>query len=156
MLKIIQMSEKYIEQLLKLTVYKEQKAFVGTIDAVLNSINDQVHLHLILYHDTVIGVFLIDLSYPQKYDFAPASSLGLRAYMIDSEHQGKGYGTQGIKILPNYLKKNYSDHGLIFLTVNCKNNFAHRCYLTGGFIDTNQLYLGGPAGPQHIMTLKFA
>lgn len=39
------------------------------------------------------------------------------------------------------------------LTVNARNPAARAVYLAGGFADTGELYLGGPAGPQHVMRL---
>jgi hypothetical protein len=53
--------------------------------------------------------------------------------------------------LPNYLSEAYPNHLNIFLTVNCQNSTAKDLYLKGGFEDTNNLYHGGAAGPQHIM-----
>lgn len=150
------MNPAYSEQLLSFSVNEDQKKYVGTISDALDATTDRVHLHLILDENLVVGVFLIDLSYSEKYDFSPLDSLGLRAYMIDSRYQGKGFGTLAIKLLPTYLKEIYTHHNHIFLTVNCKNLSARRCYLNGGFLDTEQLYLGGAAGPQHIMKLAFA
>lgn len=156
MIKITKMNPEYSEQLLSFSVNEDQKKFVGTISDALDATTDRVHLHLILDENLVVGVFLIDLSYPEKYDFAPLDSLGLRAYMIDSRYQGIGVGTLAIKLLPAYLKDIYAHHNYIFLSVNCKNPIARRCYLSGGFLDTEQLYLGGAAGPQNIMKLAFA
>lgn len=156
MIKITKMSPTYSNQLLSLSVHEDQKKFVGTISDALEATTDRVHMHLVLADDLVVGIFLVDLSYPEKYEFSSLNSLGLRAYMIDARHQGKGFGTTAIKLLPAYLKETYAEHSQIFLTVNCRNPVAHRCYLNGGFIDTEQLYLGGAAGPQHIMKLAFA
>jgi GNAT superfamily N-acetyltransferase len=153
MIKITKMSPIYSNQLQSLSVNEDQKKFVGTVSDALAATTEQVHLHLILAEELVVGVFLIDLNYPEKYEFAPLNSLGLRAYMIDSHYQGKGFGTTAIKLLPEYLKENYAEYRDIFLTVNCQNPVARQCYLKGGFLDTEQLYFGGAAGPQHIMKL---
>ncbi len=37
-----------------------------------------------------------------------------------------------------------------------QNQAARACYLKGGFEDHGEQYLGGPAGPQHIMRGKIA
>ncbi len=39
------------------------------------------------------------------------------------------------------------------LTVNVRNQVARRLYLRHGFSDSGQLYLGGNAGPQHVLRL---
>ncbi|GAM64435.1 histone acetyltransferase HPA2 [Vibrio ishigakensis] len=57
----------------------------------------------------------------------------------------------GVQQLPRFLQETYSDYHAVYLTVNCKNPAAFQCYLKAGFVDTEELYLGGDAGPQHVM-----
>lgn len=152
MVKIEKMTTQHLAEVITLSVVEEQKKFVATIDDILANANAQIRPHVILVEDTIVGFFLIDTTYAKTYEFARQSnSIGLRSFFISKEHQGKGYAKQAILALPNYLSEAYPNHSTIFLTVNCQNPIAKELYLKGGFEDTNALYHGGAAGPQHIM-----
>ncbi|RBP80011.1 GNAT family N-acetyltransferase [Marinomonas rhizomae] len=149
---IEKMTTQHLADVINLGVVEEQRKFVGTIDEILKSANAQVRPHVIFAEDQIVGFFLIDITYSKNYDFAKQSnSIGLRSFFISKEYQGGGYAKQAILILPNYLSEAYPNHTEIFLTVNCQNSIAKALYLKGGFKDTNSLYYGGSAGPQHIM-----
>ncbi len=151
MLSLQRMQEKHREQVLQLEVHPDQVKFVGEIEEILANESKQVLPHVMVDDGQVVGFFLIDLSYPQHYEFASSNSLGLRAYFVGRQFQGKGYGTLGVQYLLSFLQETYSDYHAVYLTVNCKNPAAFQCYLKAGFVDTEELYLGGDAGPQHIM-----
>lgn len=148
---IEKMKAHHREQVLSLQVHPEQVKFVGEIEEILTNESEQIVAHVILADAKVVGFFLLDTSYPEHYDFATYGSLGLRAYFVGNQFQGKGYGSRGVKALPSFLEQAYSGYDAVFLTVNCKNPAAYQCYLKAGFVDTDELYLGGDAGPQHIM-----
>lgn len=154
MITITAMQRAHLNEVAELEVANEQVQFVGTINEILLNIDENVHPHVILWNNQVIGFFLIDTTYGDHYDFAKTYSLGLRGYFISHPFQGKGYGKKAISLLASYLQRYYSSYSHIYLTVNAKNPAARHCYLNGGFRDTNDLYLGGTAGPQHIMVLK--
>jgi RimJ/RimL family protein N-acetyltransferase len=101
----------------------------------------------------IIGFFIIDTAYAQKYAFAQPGDIGLLAYFVDARHQGKGFGKAGVKALYPYLQAQYPNALSVVLTVNCRNLPAIKSYLQGGFEDTQQLYHGGRSGPQHIMRM---
>lgn len=145
------MTPAHLPQVAELSVAPEQVKFVGTMEEILVNIDDTVHPHVIMDSDTVVGFFLIDTQYGHKYDFARSEALGLRAFFIDHRHQGKGYAKRAVLALKAFLVSAYPDFDQIYLTVNCKNPAARHCYVQGGFTDTHELYLGGAAGPQHIM-----
>ncbi|WP_219703854.1 GNAT family N-acetyltransferase [Marinomonas lutimaris] len=152
MVTIEKMKTRHLAGVITLSVVEEQKKFVGSIEDILANANAQIRPHVILVEDTIVGFFLIDTTYAKNYDFARQSnSIGLRSFFISKEHQSKGYAKQAILALPNYLSEAYPNHLNIFLTVNCQNLIAKELYLKGGFQDTNTLYHGGAAGPQHIM-----
>ncbi|MFG6147424.1 GNAT family N-acetyltransferase [Halobacillus sp. B23F22_1] len=67
--------------------------------------------------------------------------------------QGKGIATQGLKLLPAFVKEALQDVDEIVLGVNERNVPARNLYLKTGFVDKNQIY-NGPKGPQHILHLK--
>jgi len=154
MITLTPMTPDHLAQVVELSVATEQLPFVGTIEEVLLNADDKVHPHLVLNEQQVVGIFLIDTQYHLAYPFADASSLGFRAFLIDKDQQGKGYAQQALKQLNSYLGLHYPSFNRVFLTVNCRNAPAYRCYLKVGFIDTEEQYLGGVAGPQHIMRLS--
>lgn len=135
----------------KIELAEDQVKYAGTGEEFLTEGSESVHLHVIKLENDVIGFFKIDTSYPSKYPFCQEGCLGLRAFAIDKKQQGKGLGQHSVKALFPYIKEHYPNHHAIYLTVNCKNLVAAACYRKAGFIDTNEKYHGGPAGPQHIM-----
>ncbi len=155
-IKIEKFSEEYVEQVLALKVSDEQLKFVGTVQEIFENMPETGHKHVVLVGDEVVGLFVIDTVYSENYDFCSEGALGLRAFFIDSRHQGKGYGKSSVAALKLYLQQAYSQYRKIYLTVNCKNPSAYRCYLKYGFTDTDDLYLGGAAGPQYIMLMETA
>jgi RimJ/RimL family protein N-acetyltransferase len=111
---------------------------------------------VIVAEDQVVGFFLIDTVYDQSIGLTTKQNmtkknLGLRKFFIDSKHQGNGYAKQTLQALPAYLQSEFPNYTDLYLTVNCKNDAAKILYLSHGFEDTNELYLEGPSGPQHIM-----
>ncbi|MBL4261054.1 GNAT family N-acetyltransferase [Vibrio fluvialis] len=156
MLTLQPMQPQHLTQVAELNVADEQVKFVGTIDEILVNIDDKIHPHLMLADGQVVGFFLIDTLYSQQYDFAGSHHLGLRAFFVSQQAQGNGYGKQAARLLKEYLQRLYPQFHRIYLTVNCKNPGARHCYLGGGFEDTGETYLGGAAGPQHIMQLDLS
>ncbi|NVD08019.1 GNAT family N-acetyltransferase [Vibrio sp. JPW-9-11-11] len=153
MITLTPMIPSHLEQVMTLSVAEEQRPFVGTIDEVLLNADDKVHPHLVMKDQCVVGIFLIDTQYFQLYPFADPTSLGFRAFLIDEAQQGFGYGQQALGQLAEYLARHYPDSERVFLTVNCRNALAYHCYIKVGFVDSPEKYLGGAAGPQHIMSL---
>lgn len=136
----------------KLSVRPEQAEF--TVDKVADfvpTLSELEHPHVILLQERVVGFFILDLSYSEKYYFASEKAIGVRALLVDQQYQGQGIAKQAISSLPDYVKQHYPHFSSIQLTVNCRNKAAYACYLKSGFVDTEALYLGGPVGPQHIM-----
>lgn len=154
MVKLAPLNTELLEQVIQLSVAEQQLPYIGTIDEVLINADEHTHPHIVLKDELVIGIFLIDMLYPQSYEFAEDGSLGFRAFLIDQHQQGQGYGGKVMGQLRGYLAQHYPSHHSIYLTVNCKNTSAYQCYVKNGFVDTNEYYLGGAAGPQHIMLMK--
>lgn len=102
--------------------------------------------------DHPVGIFTI---HPTNngigYDLDNPRACWLKAFMVSRDEQGKGYGKSAIQALKKQLKPEFD---FVHLTVNCKNPVAKSVYEKSGFKDTEQLYHGGAAGPQHILTLS--
>lgn len=144
----------YTEQVSRLSVDKDQLVFVGSMNDILANVTPYVHPHLVIEQKVVVGFFLIDTHYPQHHSFAAPKSVGVRAFFIDKLHQGKGIGQRTMLALPDYVKTHYPKASDIYLTVNCENSQGYRCYINTLFEDTGELYMGGGAGPQHVMRRK--
>ncbi|NRD75060.1 GNAT family N-acetyltransferase [Shewanella sp. VB17] len=151
MLTIEKLQECDLSKVLKITLPETQIKFAETAKDFLSDNNDTTHLHVIKLNNTIVGFFKIDTAYSSVYDFCSDTGVGLRAFVIDAKQQGKGIGSNAVKALFPYLQAHYPAYNTIYLTVNCKNDGARRCYQKGGFIDTGDTLLGGIEGPQYIM-----
>ena len=155
MVTIERLTEAQIESVKKVKLAAEQVKFAGTAEEFLQDGSETTHLHIIKLNNEVVGFFKLDIVYSESYKFCPESGIGLRAFVLDKNQQGRGLGTRAVKALFPYLKEHYSSFEFIYLTVNLKNPGAIACYEKGGFEKTDELYLGGAAGPQHIMRARF-
>ena len=151
MVTIERLTQPLMDAVKSVQLADEQVKFAGTAEEFLQDVTETTHLHVIKLDDDVIGFFKLDIAYSDNYEFCPTTALGLRAFALDKRQQGKGFGTAAVKALFPYLKEYYGSFEFIYLTVNLKNPGAIACYQKGGFEKTEELYLGGAAGPQHIM-----
>ncbi len=143
--------ERY-EQMCELSVLEEQTQFtVADVGDMLKCLEPTELPHLILLEDTVVGCFLFDTGYSDKYDFCPKNTLGVRALLVDHRFQGQGIAKQAISQFSQFARSHFPTFQALYLTVNCRNRAAYECYIKAGFEDTTKRYLGGPVGPQHIM-----
>lgn len=138
---------------LNLTVTDAQKPYVGTMQDILDNLKSKQDCHVIEVEAALVGFFIIDCAYADQYDFCAKTDIGFRAYLIDKKQQGKGYGQSSMKMLKDYLRETYPTQPGVVLTVNCRNEIAYKIYVASGFVDTQALYHGGEAGPQHILRM---
>ncbi|BFM50768.1 GNAT family N-acetyltransferase [Marinomonas sp. THO17] len=148
---IEKMTTKHVGRVIDLKVLPEQQRFVGKMTDILSLANAQVRPYIICDQDEIVGFFLLDTVFSQTHDFAGTHDLGLRKFFIDQAYQGKGFASQALQGLDDYLVTEYSRYKRLLLTVNCLNTAAKVCYEKAGFKDSQTLYEGGPSGPQHIM-----
>ncbi|MBY6196778.1 GNAT family N-acetyltransferase [Vibrio hangzhouensis] len=145
------------EEVANLSVNSEQVQYVGIITDILSdSLPQQDENQWVIYsNDIAVGFFILDQAYSQTIDSCPKGAVGLRAFFIDKRYQGLGLAKAAITtILTNYENWLNCDGADLYLTVNCRNQTAYNMYQKLGFDDTGELYLGGEAGPQHIMCFK--
>lgn len=145
------MENRDFQKVLQLKIKAEQKQYVSPIATMLLNQQPSEDCHLLVLDDEIVGFFLIDRDYSQRYDFSEPGEIGLLGYFVDANHQGQGVGKAGVQALKNYLQIQYPQARAVVLTVNCKNTGAIKAYLAGGFQDSQQLYWGDRSGPQHIM-----
>lgn len=153
MIAIEKLSATHIDVVEPIEMTDEQAIYAGTVGDFLSDDAAPIDRYVITDGGKVIGFFKIDREYANHHGFCEAKSLGLRAFLIDLSQQGKGIGKRAAKAIKPSMEQVYPGYHALYLTVNCKNPAAYRCYLGAGFVDTGELYLGGPAGPQHVMKL---
>ncbi|MCW2616487.1 MAG: family N-acetyltransferase [Frankiales bacterium] len=78
----------------------------------------------------------------------------LRGFFVDQRHQRQGRARGALAELPGHVRARFPSAPAVVLTVNVRNPGAYAVYLAAGFADTGELYLGGPAGPQHVLRLE--
>ncbi|WP_017536811.1 GNAT family N-acetyltransferase [Nocardiopsis halophila] len=87
---------------------------------------------------------------------APERALMLRSFLIAVRWQGEGVGRRSCRLLPRAAREVAPEADELLLTVNTANPAAYRAYTAGGFTDTGRVYLGGDAGPQHVLSMPLA
>lgn len=145
--------------LLTLGVADGQRAFVGP---VADQLADIAHCPgseamAILLGETPVGFYRLEMRPGgiADRDFA-RPTLGLRAFFIDHRWQGRGLGLRALHALLADLAARYPQARDLALTVNVRNTAAIALYRRAGFVDTGELYHGGPAGPQHLLLRALA
>ncbi|MCW3004188.1 MAG: family N-acetyltransferase [Conexibacter sp.] len=100
-----------------------------------------------------VGYFQLDRDGVPGAPAGPAI-LGLRAFFIDRHAQGQGVATAAMQALPAYVRARFPERRIVALTVNVDNPAAIVVYRRAGFVDAGTgLWLGGTAGPQHVLLL---
>jgi len=138
-------------RLMEIRVANEQRDFVTDFNTLFEHRTPDHEFYVINDGKEILGFFMLDKSYARQYTFARSKELGLRNLVVDQQHQRKGYAKQALNRLFPYLYGAYPDFDTLGLTVNKKNQAAHDLYLKAGFSDTDIIYHGGDAGPQHVL-----
>jgi len=132
-------------------VEPHQTLFSGTVRQAFETAEDGVDFHAIFLQSEAIGFFKID----RTHGLAQARELGLRGFMVDRPHQKKGYATQALQTLPDYLGQYYPDQTGLILTVDLQNLIAINLYRNNGFSDSGEMHFGGLFGLQRVMRMPF-
>jgi ribosomal protein S18 acetylase RimI-like enzyme len=106
----------------------------------------------VLDGDTVIGFYRLDFSPNAVIGRGTgAPGVGLRAFVIDAAHQGRGIGARAALALCADIARRHPQRRLVLLLVHCRNTAGVATYRRAGFVDSGQLFAGGNAGPQRLM-----
>ena len=101
-----------------------------------------------------IVTFLILDAGEEKYTYGgQPDSLLLRNFSTDEAFQMRGYGSQTLKLLPDFLREHLPRYKSIILGVNERNQVASYLYRENGFSKQPQRILG-PVGWQEVYELK--
>ena len=101
-----------------------------------------------------IVTFLILDAGEEKYTYGgQPDSLLLRSFSTDEDFRIRGYGSQTLKLLPDFLREHLPMYKSIILGVNERNQVASYLYRESGFSKQPRRILG-PAGWQEVYELK--
>ncbi|WP_188960640.1 GNAT family N-acetyltransferase [Deinococcus aquiradiocola] len=149
------------DAVLALRAHPEQEQFSGRMPDLLLMAEDapQSEAMAVLVRDAdgdevVIGYYRLDfvLGAVAFRDFG-RPTVGLRGYFIGAPWQGRGLGTAATRAMIRDLQERHPGIHLLALSVNVRNPAARAVYARAGFVTDPELYLGGAAGPQHVMLL---
>ena len=117
------------EAVLRLAPLPEQERFGGRTDQTLPAAEQDPARHpYAVVEDVPVGFFVLDET-PSEAD--PSADLVLRSFFVDAA-QGRGVARRAVALLPGPVRDRHP---------------------AAGFVDGGALYLGGNAGPQHVLRL---
>jgi len=135
-------------------VRPEQEQFIDPVDKVLSIMQEGEVPFVVRSDGRDVGFFTLRPSRNDEVEQLRSSDrCTLISFMIDSQHQGKGFASMALGKLPGLVLATFPANNSVGLTVNCRNSQAYRLYEKNGFRDIGELYYGGCAGPQHIMIM---
>lgn len=136
---------------------EEQLQFTALpVDSLEEALTDpQRYPIVIIAEHKVVGFFVLHtgqgiLDYDLYIDTPLAEVMLIRALLIDSGHQGKGYASKAMQLLPAWVKYHFPFIHELILAVNERNLAAQHTYTVAGFEDLGHRPIG-LAGPQRIM-----
>lgn len=136
-------------------VLPEQEQFIDPVEKALSTMKEGEVPFVMRSDAQDVGFFTLRPSTNDNVEqLRSADRCTLMSFMIDAQQQGKGFASQALAKLPELLSANFPSVTSIGLTVNCRNVAAYRLYEKNGFQDIGEKYLGGSAGPQHIMIMQ--
>ena len=140
------------DAVLRLVPRPDQEEFSGRADQTLPLAERDParHPYAVVEDGVPVGFFILDQTPPE---FDPSADLLLRAFFVDASAQGRGVARRAVAALPGLVRRDFPAARSVVLSVNVRNPAARSVYLRGGFVDDGELYLGGSAGPQHVMRL---
>lgn len=137
-----------------LELFPGQEVFTAHPASRLGALREGEDPWAVLWAGDIVGFLIIDRGYAEQYDFAWLGEPGLRSVLIDAARQGEGIGTAAMAGVRSLMAAEYPQAASLVLTVNCSNPAAKAVYAKAGFADTGFLFLGGRAGPQHVLRMS--
>ena len=147
MITLQSINKKNIWRIIELKVHKQQEMFVATntesiLEAYVTKESHRVALPFGLYdHETLVGFTMIGYGRVDEDDPLIADeNFCIWRFMIDQQHQRKGYGKQALQAILNYMKEQ-SDYEAKYcwLSYEPENIVARDLYATFGFIENGEI-----------------
>ena len=126
-----------IEELIELTVRKDQESFVSSVAESLAQAYvypDTAYPFAVYETDTLVGFIMMGY-YEVKHYYT------LWKFLIDQRYQNKGYGRQALELGIEYIKEKF-DPSDIYTGVVPGNRVAKKLYESVGFEDTGLFECG--------------
>ncbi|MFW5748139.1 MAG: GNAT family N-acetyltransferase [Chloroflexota bacterium] len=124
-------------QAIKLKLTEDQKGFVApnwySIIECLYEDSPYAYSMAIMADDVMVGYSLFGY-----FSDDPPGECWIGRLMIDSDHQGKGYGRAALMAILAHLKA-ANQCGQIFLSVEPENTIARALYESAGFVSTGRI-----------------
>jgi len=136
---------------------EEQLMFTGLPVEVLPQCRQDPARHpiVILADDVPVGFFVLHEGEGIRTYTDNPRALLLRAFSINTPHQGKGYAKRALRLLPAFAAAHFPHCNEVMLVVNQRNIPAKQLYLACGFVDHGETRIGS-IGPQHVLRMPLA
>lgn len=133
----------------------QQARFTADIDYCVNRRKDlqdaDKTVVVIVYLDEPVGFFVLDCGEVIQDLTDNPKAVAIRSLSINPDYQGKGLGTQAMRLVPDFLREHLPTIDEIVLSVNAKNAAAYHVYRQSGYVDTGRM-IDGLMGKQHVMS----
>lgn len=141
MLKLIEINEPNYPAFAALTVREDQRAFLDTAAGILarGYVYRACRARVIGFAD---GARPIGIALVKDLDEEPAC-YDLQQFMIDRRYQGRGYGTEALRLILTLLQKERR-YDCVELCVKKENAAALRFFEAASFRDTGYVDAGAP------------
>lgn len=152
---IVPLSDELYERALHLRPSADQEKWSGPAATTLVRARSAPNQHVFVIlddNDEPAGLFVLDT---KPYIPLPGIDLQLHSFFIDQTSQGRGIATSAITQIADVVQKHLGDTKVLGLAVNVQNPIAYRLYRVHGFADSDQMYLGGARGPEHMLSMSF-
>ena len=126
-----EITRKNLDEVLALSVAEHQKSYVSTTAESLAQAyvyRETAFPFAIYANEKPVGFIMLGYYEPRK-------QYTLWKFLIDKEHQGKGYGKEALKQGVTYLKEQF-DAKEIYTGVSLGNEAAKGLYKSVGFVET--------------------
>jgi diamine N-acetyltransferase len=125
-------TEENFYNCIKLSVRDDQRFVASNVFSIAQSKIDSKWIIKSIYHNQeIVGFAMYNLDYPNK-------TLYLCRFMIDKQHQHKGYGRKALDILRDIAVQDDQIERMK-LSTNPENKYGIKVYEKFGFVDTGVL-----------------
>ncbi len=134
MISFREISKENIDPILRLKVYDHQKDQVATNAESIaeGTYSDHAWFRAIYFNDTPVGFVMLYIDVKKK-DF------DVWRFMIDKEHQGKGYGKTSLLMAIDHFRSISEAEEIRLSYVPKENDGADGFYRKIGFVDTGEV-----------------
>ena len=94
----------------------------------------------VVNHETVIGLSMMYYDTGEEDNYSDEPYYGIRRFMIDKDHQGKGYGKKAFALVLDHIKTfPQGKVNTVYLSYEPGNTVAKHLYASFGFVETGEI-----------------